>query len=350
MSELTTDESAMKLQAIDRVSLGDYIEDLAWSSDAKKLAAVTVEGAVYTIEVKSDSLTHTKVGEHASGANSISWRRDGAEFATAGQDGMVKVWSGESGELLQALPVGSPWVSKVSYSPKTNELAATAGKILVVWDESKKLSYESNDHASTIADLGWNPDGSGIAVAAYYGVSVHVPQKKKAPRKYEWKGSSLALAWSPDATYIATGEQDSTVHFWHRKSGEDSQMSGYPSKVQELSWDKTGRWLATGGSEAVCLWDCSSPGPAGRQPLLYPGHSAKLTQVAFQPDGELLASTDAESVLLLWDPMNKKDALDGGKLSSPASCLRWVSGGKLAVGLRDGDIAVFTTEASISRD
>ena len=45
------------------------------------LAAVTVEGAVYTIEVKSDSLTHTKVGEHASG-QSLSWRRDGAEFAT----------------------------------------------------------------------------------------------------------------------------------------------------------------------------------------------------------------------------------------------------------------------------
>ena len=44
--------------------------------------------------------------------------------------------------------------------------------------------------------------------------------------------SSLALAWSPDSKYIVTGEQDSTVHFWNRKSGEDAQMSF--SKVLEL--------------------------------------------------------------------------------------------------------------------
>ena len=298
------------------------------------------------VEVGQESSSYRKIGEHDSGANSVSWRHDGEEFATSGQDGLVKVWHAKTGRLLHELPAGDLWSSKVAYNPKTTELATSGGKFLKVWDGEKSLVYESNDHASTIADIAWNPDGSGIAVAAYYGVSVHVPKKKKSPRKYEWKGSSLVLSWSPDATYIATGEQDSTVHFWYRKSGEDAQMSGFPTKVLELSWDLTGRWLATGGGSTVCLWDCSGAGPAGRGPRQYSGHTGKLTQLAFQPDGELLASADADSLLLLWDPMNNYQAVDAGRLSAPASCMRWAQAGMIAVGQQDGsNVSIFQTSA-----
>ena len=77
------------------------------------------------------------------------------------------------------------------------------------------LSYESNDHASTIADLGWNPDGSGIAVA----VTMVLRQRKKRHVSTNER-FKLSFSLSPDASYL-NGEQDSTVHFWHRKSGED---------------------------------------------------------------------------------------------------------------------------------
>ena len=215
------------------------------------------------------------------------------------------------------------------------------GRQLRLWDTNREVFYESSDHSSTIADLGWSPDGSGVAVAAYNGVTLHVPHKQKQPRKYSWKGSSLVLAWSPDARYIATGEQDSTVHFWHRASGEDDRMYGFPTKVLELSWNSTGRWLATGGSSSVILWDCSGKGPAGRKPREYLAHSNKLTQVAFQPTGELLASKGKDAVLAKWDPM-KHDKIIGRKiLSAPASSLRWNKDANLAIGQEDGRVAIF---------
>ena len=114
------------------------------------------------------------------------------------------------------------------------------------------------------------------------------------------KVRALCWAWSPDAKYMATGEQDSTVHFWHVKSGRDAQMWGFPTKVRELSWDPSGRWLATGGGASPCLWDCSGKGPMGRKPRQYDAHSNKLTQLVFQSDGELLASADADAKLFLW--------------------------------------------------
>lgn len=328
------------------VALGDYIIDLAWAPGASKIAAVTVEGSVFLIDNHGDSAFFKLLGTHAGGANSVSWRADGAEFATAGHDGMVKIWNGESGELLGDLDAGDPWVAKAVYSPRRSVLATAAGRHLKLWNDRHESFYESSDHSSTIADVAWNPDASGLAVAAYNGITLHVPGKQSQPRKYTWKGSSLVLAWSPDGKYMATGEQDSTVHFWHVKSGEDAQMWGFPTKVLELSWDASGRWLATGGGASVCLWDCRGKGPAGRKPRQYDAHTNKLTQLAFQADGNLLASADADGFLFLWDPTKHEKVIGGLSLTSSATCLRWCEGGKLAVGQRDGNVVLFKLDSA----
>ena len=332
------------------VEIGDYIIDLAWSPAGSKLAAVTVGGSVFLIEDHGDSAYFKMIGQHAGGANSLSWRCDGAEFATAGHDGLVKIWDGSSGQDVTSLEAGASWVSKVLYSPCRNVLATAAGRQLKLWNEEREAFYESSEHSSTIADVGWNPNGSAVASAAYNGITLHVPGKQSRPRKYTWKGSSLVLAWSPDSKYIATGEQDSTVHFWHVKSGDDAQMWGFPTKVLELSWDSSGGWLATGGGATVCLWDCSGKGPSGRKPHLYDAHPTKLTQLSFQPDGDLLASADAEAFLFLWDPIKHDKIIGGVSLSSFATCLRWCKGGRLAVGQQDGKVVIFNVQAEASDD
>src|SRR5260221_14213499 len=43
--------------------------------------------------------------------------------------------------------------------------------------------------------------------------------------------------------YIATGDQDSTVHFWKVASGRDLMAQGYATKVRNLSWDSSSRYL-----------------------------------------------------------------------------------------------------------
>ncbi|NRA45597.1 MAG: WD40 repeat domain-containing protein [Oligoflexales bacterium] len=339
-------EGGKGFEELSYVSFGDYIIDFAWSPDGTRIAAATVEGFVYLVHQQDSELSFERVGFHANGANSLSWRSDGAEFATAGQDGLVKIWDGQSGQELRTLEAGDPWVTKVAYNPRSKVLASSAGRHLRLWNEEGTQLYTSLDHDSTIADLAWNPDGSGIAAAAYNGLSIHVPGKQEKTRKYQWKGSSLALSWSPDSKYIASGEQDATVHFWHVKSGEDAQMWGFPTKVLELSWDRSGRWLATGGGSSIALWDCSGPGPSGRTPRQYDGHFNKITQLAFQPDGTYLVSSDANGFLFLWNPLVTEEVIEIFRLPSPASCLRWCRGGRLAVGQRDGTLVTLDLKNS----
>ena len=106
---------------------------------------------------------------------------------------------------------------------------------------------------------------------------------------FKWKGSMLSLAWSPDGRYIATGDQDSTFHFWIVKTGEDLMMYGYPTKVRDMSWDSVGRYRATGGGPQVTVWDCSGKGPEGRKPLSLDRRRSLITALAFRPSGPVLA-------------------------------------------------------------
>ena len=318
--------------------LEGYIIDLAWSPDGKRLAVITSEGLVYLIHQRGKALTAEQVGCHANGGNALSWCFDGEEFASAGHDGLVKIWDGQSGQQLCALEGGDPWVTKVAYSPDSKVLASSASRHLKLWDQTRQTIYASSEHDSTIADLAWNPDGSGIAVAAYNGLTIHAKGKQKQPRKYKWKGSSLALAFSPDAKYIASGEQDCTVHFWNRKSGEHAQMWGFPTKVLELSWDYSGRWLATGGGAAIGLWDCGGGGPEGTRARMLEGHLSKITQLAFACHDECLASSDTDAYLFLWEPFKSDSPADALRLTAPASCLVWSQCGKLGVGQKDGGL------------
>ncbi|MEO1526783.1 MAG: WD40 repeat domain-containing protein [Planctomycetota bacterium] len=323
------------------VELTDYVIDMQWSPNAVRLAAVTVEGGVFLIEDIGDSATFKLIGCHGGGANSVSWRHDGAEFATAGHDGLVNVWDGTSGVQLDSLQAGTSWVTKAIYSPRRNVLATAAGRHLKLFNNDRAMIYHNSDHPSTIADIGWNPQGPGIAAAANHGVTLHLSEAAGEPRRFRWKGSSLVLQWSPDAKYLVTGEQDATIHFWYLATGKDAEISGYSTKVQLLDWDSGGRLLATGGGSTVVLWDCGGAGPAGSQPIQLKARGSRLTQVAFQPGGSMLASTDNEGFAFLWEPMEHDRVVGGVLLSSAASCLRWYSEDRLAVGQQDGKVVVF---------
>lgn len=326
-----------ELKKLWSVRADDYVIDLAWSPTGKQIAFTTVEGEVILVDQAASRGRPKPLGRHANGASSVAWRFDGKELATAGHDGTVKIWDPQAGLLVRELPGGAEWVTRVAYRPRGTLLASAAGRSLRLWESAGQVIHEASQHASTIADIAWNPNGSGLAVAAYNGVTIHLLHQLENPRRYEWKGSSLVLAWSPTSKYIATGEQDSTVHFWNVKTGKDCQMWGFPTKVLELSWHHSGDYLATGGSNTATLWDCSGKGPSGREPKMLEAHSPRISRLAFQNRADVLASGDVEGAVLFWKPLRGKKHFAEGEFDSMITQLAWSPDDQcLAVGQRAG--------------
>jgi WD40 repeat protein len=326
-----------------RHMLDDHVITIGWSADGSTLAAASVAGPVTLFDVSSGAVRHTLAG-HGFGTTALSWHPDGKRLATAGQDGKVRLWDAASGHEVAPLDGGAAWVEHVAWSPKGDYVVSAAGKKLRLWRADGTLAQRYPDLANTISAVVWSPRGKAFAEAGYGGVSVIRPGSAEDLRTtFPWKGSILALAWSPDGTMLAGGAQDATVHFWYLKTGEDLQMAGYPTKVRELAWDPSSRFLATGGGDTVVVWDCSGDGPAGSKPLMFELHTKPLAAVAFQHRGPVLASGATDGKVGLWYPGGASKALASIEFGEGVSTVNWSPGdGRLAVGGEGGAVGMFT--------
>ena len=195
---------------------------------------------------------------------------------------------------------GSDWVTHVAWSPSGDSFATAAGKTLRVWSRAGALLTEVNGYESTITSLFWLPGTQQLVTSCYGGLQFVTVGKPEWVRRLDWKGSILAATPSPEGRFIATGNQDATVHVWETRSGKDLQMSGYAFKVRELAWCDATPLLATGGAPTITMWSFAGRGPAGKAPVQLSGHEARVTDLAFVPKTGRLVSVGEDRALRVW--------------------------------------------------
>ena len=122
---------------------------------------------------------------------------------------------------------------------------------------------------------------------------------------------------------LASGMQDGSVHYWNIAAGSQSQMRGYGTKVALTSWSASSRLLATAADQQIIVWDFSGRGPEGSEPLQLCAHTARLTQLAFQPRGSLLAAGARDHRVSLWRLTQPQQPIDADLLSDEVALLRW---------------------------
>lgn len=326
------------MQRVWMARVPDHIIGLAWSPCSRQVAAATVSGSIEIFDAAKGQRLANLAG-HRFGTMCVAWKPTGELLASSGQDGKIRIWDTTLWQERAALDGGAAWVESLAFHADGSLLASAAGKKVRIWDNHGSLVREWSDHASTISALSWR--GSQLSVACYGGVRLYDVASGELRIEFPWKGSPLAVAWSPNGAMLAHGNQDATVHFWNiNKPLDPLQMSGYATKIQALSWDCTSRYLACGGSPAVCIWDCGGRGPEGSQPTLLKGHEGPITALSWQRRGFLLASGGPEGHVLLWQPANRKGPMVGSDPCSAAvSTIAWSSDDKsLAVGDADGTL------------
>ena len=335
------------LKAKWRANIDDHPIGLAWSPDGKTLAVAAVSGPI-TLFHGADGAVQRKLPGHALDTMAISWRKDSRLLASVGQDGKVRLWDAETGAQRAEMAGGSSWVERVAFSPLGDYLVSAAGRKLRLWNSCGELIRAYPDANSTITDIKWRRDGRAFAISAYNGVVLYDPAEAEPLHRFEWQGSTLTLEWSPDGKYIATGDQDSTVHFWITDSKQDLQMWGYETKVLELAWSFNSRYLATGGGTQVVIWDCSGTGPAKTEPIMLEGHQHLIKHLRFQRKGMLLASGGNDGLLAIWKIRKKNPAmLADAVFKAPIAGLAWSPDDRsIAVSDESGTLSIAAVQRS----
>ena len=371
-------------------TLDDYVIDLAWSPDGTLLAAASAGGPV-SLFARADGVRRHELPGHENGTNALAWAPKpetrssisevsdpkpeailsdltfGLILATGGQDGAVKFWDAVAGQHTATVSLGSAWVEHLAWRPEAGRviphapgpesmdqtrrvkdnppyLIAAAGKTLSALRVDGSVVHQFKDAPKTISAVAWQPAGGCVAVSYFGGVCLWDADDFIPQQEFVYANGIHALVWSPDSKWLVSGNQDPSVHLWIPGQDIELQMSGYESKVKELSFDHTSRWLATGGGKDCCIWDCAGNGPEGREPAMLP-HDAKVCAVAFQHAHGLLATAARDGVVQLWSPERKQPLRATVKMPAAATKLAWSpDDALLAIGSEKGAVYVLKCE------
>ena len=112
-------------------------------------------------------------------------------------------------------------------------------------------------------------------------------------------GVALSLAFSPDGTLLAMGDNNHNVQLWRMGDRQPLMtLRGHHGWVWSIAFSPDGQTLVSGSVDySVRLWDVSSG--ACLKTLI--GHESVVWSVAFSPDGQTVASGSEDLTAKVWD-------------------------------------------------
>jgi WD40 repeat protein len=251
-------------------------------------------------------------------------------LATAGADGIARVWRARDGAAFWTVPAptGAGASSRRLAMARTPDgrtlLAAPAGFGLVaVWDVGarRRLALLGDPGASQpVSTLALSPDGRQVAFATS-GPLIQlwdVPTQGHAGDIADAYASVNGVAFSPDGRVLASANDDGIVDVSDvRSRALIAQLPAHVGPVETVAFSPDGATVATGGDEGtVTLWSVASHQQLG---LPLTGHRGAVVSVAFGPDGHRLAGAGQDGTALLWNlPDRGLVATLGGQIDATA--------------------------------
>ena len=286
------------------------INSVAYSPDGTILASASDDGLINIWSANSEELITTLRG-HKYDVNEVHFSADGKWLASCGSDG-VKIWDRNTFEELHAIqgfdaPVSclaissdgkfiatgtrfdkkrhtddyeavaiwevGTWqrrfgisgfrnhVHSIDFAPNGDSMAiASSEEILICDAHSGHLKETLSNHHLEIYCVRYSSDGSMLASSSVGSEAVIWDQASWQPMtiiRGESGGTFFSIAISPDARFVATGNNNGLVELWHATTGErvgsrltntDVDNKGF---VMSLSFNPQGTQIACGSRPSV---------------------------------------------------------------------------------------------------
>lgn len=274
------------------------------------------DGTVFVTEGPEESglvdLRDAETGEsvfaftgHDADINDVAFSADGSLLATTSDDGLVRIWDPDTGDM-QAELGGWGQVWGVSFSPDGSRVAAgwvNEGVVRVLDLATGEPPLEIPARTANLGDgTSFNPEGDRLAIADVSGVVVvDAITGDELLRFQPGTDETLAVAWSPDGRWIASGSAGLTTRVTDATGGRHFVLAGHTGDVFEFDWSSDGSRLVTGSRDGTArVWEITQGGAVER--VAVATGAGAVAGVAFSPDGEKLLSGDVRVTnAKIWD-------------------------------------------------
>ncbi len=231
---------------------------LACSASASRCALGFEDGRLLLLDLLIHTPARSLLG-HRGRVNALSWSPDGAQLASAGSDGRVRIWEAETGGMPFFL-VHAHAVTAVSWSPDGKRLASSDRTEILIWHAPRaRMLTQCRDEAARATEvLAWSPDGTRLLSATRKQVCIWTPQGTLLHR-IRCVAGITAMAWCPDAARgcVALADERGAVHIWEAATERVLFVyQGHRCAVVALAWTPDGtRIISSDRVGQVQTWD-----------------------------------------------------------------------------------------------
>jgi WD40 repeat protein/tRNA A-37 threonylcarbamoyl transferase component Bud32 len=249
-----TGERKMQLRGHD-----DTVNQLAFSPDGRYLVAAGTGPKAILWDLASGR----RVGDldgHSDACLTIAFAA--GQVATGDAAGTVRIWHGESGQLLQSWPAAASHLWATAFD--------RAAQRLVTGDEQGRVVVWDVRTATPVAQL----VGHEAAVRR--------------------------LLFLGDDRRVVTASHDGTARVFHASDGQVEQvLRGHTGPIEWVDVNREETLLVTASADRTGrVWSLGD----GRLIATFTGHTDQLFLVEFSPDSRSIFSTAHDGTVRRWDP------------------------------------------------
>jgi eukaryotic-like serine/threonine-protein kinase len=275
------------LRKVEDFPIGKVVFAVAWSPDAKLLAAAVHEDGIHIFDTATkqriDHLTHQVASQQA-----IAFSPQGDQLAVSGYIGGdyydILLWNTKTWENFAALHGHKQQVNSIRWSRSGKQLVtASFDRTVKIWEvpERKLLHSFEQPEAQVTAALFAAKDQEVISVG--WDSLLRRYNVNDGQQTYLGRGHTKRVQWcdiNAAGDLIASVGDDGVVRYWdlqqpptilERKHAAQSIDDPYPT----IAWNRAGNRVAVCNNSTICIWNQNQVEPNLNEPGAWPAWSAQ---------------------------------------------------------------------------
>jgi len=237
-------------------------EELIWGEHLRNPASDHSFWALWELYSHNPSLA--TLGMHERTVRAVAYAPDGRIFASASDDGVVKLWDDAGCKCLATLAEHTAPVHGLDFSPDGRYLAsASLDGTVIIWDLATNAPVRMiGGQIDALYSVRYTRDGTQLVCGTGDGaIRVLDVTGGEAVRTLSGHDAAVAcLRFSRDGSLLASASADQTIKLWQGLMGPPiATLSGHGGSIASLAFSHDGRQLASGSvDKTVKVWDLAT--------------------------------------------------------------------------------------------